>query len=1853
MMMINEKLRQLSLAIFAVAALAGISKHADATDASFQGTFAQDDNVQLFSFSSDGVTPVTIRTQSYAAGGFDPLLTLYDAWGHLVDPNKPAKGYLNDDGDNGGPCKLSTADPATALCLDPLYQGTLPAGKYWLALTESNNISNSLNIADGFIWTGKGNISGPQFKCSKGVFCDYASNSRTGSWSLDIQGTQSPQKETAFKADGNQAPSFIGGTTTLTVPPNGAALDLKPNLHISDTDIGQIETFAWTVAPSHGTLVISRDAKANSGSADITPGGTITYTLAPGYAGADSFTIQVSDGTDAATRTFSVNVVSGNPEGGFNGNFAQDDNVQLFSFSSDGSTPVTIRTKSYAKGGFDPLLTLFNAWGHLVDPNNPKKGYLNDDGDNGGPCNLATADPATSLCLDSVYQGVLPAGKYWLALTESNNLLNSLNIADGFIWTGKGNISGSQFKCSNGVFCDYAGNNRAGSWSLEIQGAQSPQMESAFKSSGNQAPSFTGGTTTLTAPPNGSAIDLKPDLHVSDTDIGQVETFAWTVAPSHGTLVISRDAKANSGSADIVPGGTITYTLAPGYAGADSFTIQVSDGTDAATRTFSVNVAASNQPPVAIAGGNQTVATGALVTLDGSKSNDPDNGPKPLTYAWTQTSGPNVALTGSNSATPSFTPTLTGAYVFSLKVNDGKDDSLPASVTITVQTVAPPNQPPVALVGGNQSVATGTLVTLDGSKSNDPDNGPKPLTYAWTQTSGSSVTLTGANSANPSFTPTQTGVYVFSLKVNDGKDDSLPATVTITVQTVAPPNQPPVAIAGGNQTVATGALVTLDGSKSSDPDNGPKPLTYIWTQTSGSSVTLTGANSANPSFIPTQTGAYVFSLKVNDGKDDSLPASMTITVQNLTPGFNGGTTTLTLSKNSAAVDLTPNLHVSDTDIGQTETWSQAGMPSHGTLSFSGATANSGSSDIVPGGTITYTPATGYTGADSFAVQVSDGAATAIRIFSVNVVSGNVTPSFNGGTTTLTLSKNGAAVDLTPNLHVSDTDIGQTETWSTSGQPSHGTLSFTGAMANSGSTDIVPGGTITYTSASGYTGTDSFAVQVSDGTATAIRVFSVNVVSGNVTPSFNGGTTTLALSKNSAAVDLTPNLHVSDTDIGQTETWSTSGQPSHGTLSIIGATANSGSTDVIPGGIVTYTPAVGYTGADSFAVQVSDGAAAAIRVFSVNVVGGNMTPSFTGGTTTLALSKNSAAVDLRPNLHVNDTDAGQIETWSTSGLPSHGTLSFTGATASSGSIDIAPAGTITYTPAAGYTGTDSFTVQVSDGTAIAARTFSVTVQSSNLPPIADAGPDQFSVADGSLAMLDGSKSYDPEGAPLSYQWTQTDGPSVALSDGKAAKPQFAAPLVNADTVLTFTLVVTDSDPSNPRTSDGSTVHVTVRRNPLGLPYASATVVAVGGGTVILDGSHSTDCCNPASQGIAKYSWTQKIIGNEPKVSLTADPKNPARAIAKEPQASTLLTFQLVVTDLNGKTSSPATISVSVDNNGTPPEAHATAINGSTIRAGSIKILDGSGSFAQNNNPIAYSWNQTSGPAVTLSSMTAPKPTFIAPFSAAGQTLTFSLKVNDGTLDSSASNVSVQVTDDNNPPTVKISAQPVKEEAQVTLNASVSDPDGDPIASYLWTQTGGTPVLLGKVDGQSLTFTAPWVGSGTSQLTFSLSVTDNFAPNPKSATDTATVRVDHDPSLLDCFTAIPSRTSLWPANKGMAHVNIVGITGPNPYRLSITGVSSDEPVKDRAARDFTAPDARILKGRSTRNKPQPMDSALLRAERQIKQKSGAGSGNGRVYTVNFTANDGFQTCTGSVKVEVPPIYGQAAVDDGMKYDATLRK
>jgi hypothetical protein len=370
-----------------------------------------------------------------------------------------------------------------------------------------------------------------------------------------------------------------------------------------------------------------------------------------------------------------------------------------------------------------------------------------------------------------------------------------------------------------------------------------------------------------------------------------------------------------------------------------------------------------NSPPVANAGPDQNVMAGQAVTLNGSGSYDPEG--LTITYLWTFVQVPagstvtNGSLSNRTSAQPEFTPDVKGTYKLRLIVNDGALNSAPDEVVITATG---PNEAPVADAGKDRNAMTGQVFTLNGSKSYDPEG--DRITFLWRFVevpAGSSVadsSLSDPTSPKPRFTPDVNGTYRVRLIVNDGALDSAPDEVVITASVS---NVAPNADAGSDQNILTGSTVQLDGSKSSDPDSGPQPLSYLWgfvskpAESALTDIDITDGNLPHASFTPDADGTYVLKLTVNDGESPSEDTVEIIaSAANVPPNANAGADIVIYMGQSAVLDGSASI---DSDHGPqplTYLWSFVAAPAGSQLtnaSISGA--NTVSPSFIPDRAGTY------------------------------------------------------------------------------------------------------------------------------------------------------------------------------------------------------------------------------------------------------------------------------------------------------------------------------------------------------------------------------------------------------------------------------------------------------------------------------------------------------------------------------------------------------------------------------------------------------------------------------------------------------------------------------------------------------------------------------------------------------------------------------------------------------------------------------------------------------------------------------------------------------------------------------------
>lgn len=138
------------------------------------------------------------------------------------------------------------------------------------------------------------------------------------------------------------------------------------------------------------------------------------------------------------------------------------------------------------------------------------------------------------------------------------------------------------------------------------------------------------------------------------------------------------------------------------------------------------------------------------------------------------------------------------------------------------------NAIPVANAGLNQTVTSGSTVTLNGIASSDSDG--DSLSYSWTQAAGPAVTLSNSNSSTPSFvapTVTSSTILTFKLVVSDGIVGSKPSTVSVTV------NPPTCGVSLSQTTITYGTV--KPGTTPVNATNNPADLS----NTGSTTATLT------------------------------------------------------------------------------------------------------------------------------------------------------------------------------------------------------------------------------------------------------------------------------------------------------------------------------------------------------------------------------------------------------------------------------------------------------------------------------------------------------------------------------------------------------------------------------------------------------------------------------------------------------------------------------------------------------------------------------------------------------------------------------------------------------------------------------------------------------------------------------------------------------------------------------------------------------------------------------------------------------------------------------------------------------
>jgi len=367
----------------------------------------------------------------------------------------------------------------------------------------------------------------------------------------------------------------------------------------------------------------------------------------------------------------------------------------------------------------------------------------------------------------------------------------------------------------------------------------------------------------------------------------------------------------------------------------------------------------------------------------------------------------------------------------------------------------------------------------------------------------------------------------------------------------------------------------------------------------------------------------------------------------------GSTGTITLAGNTAPATsaqsvtasfntaLTITLQATDVD-NDALTYSVVTGPANGTLG------------AVTGNSVTYTPAAGFSGTDSFTFKANDGKVDS----NVSTVSITVSPGVPApGNQSVTVAYQTATA-----ITLSATGTG-TITYAVATQPAHGTL--TGTAPN-----------LTYTPTGTYSGSDVFTFTATNAGGSSVGTVNITVSPAPVVPVAQNGSATVAFNTPTAITLLAGGGN------GNALTYSVFTSPAHGTVSAIGV------------GTATYTPANGYVGTDSFTFKVTDG-----------------TSSSTAATVSITVTPQPPVANSQSLTTTFGTAIGVTLTATSTGTTTYAVVAQPANGTLSGTVP-----NLTYTPNASFSGTDSFTFQANNGASSNVATVTIIV-SAPPPPVA--------------------------------------------------------------------------------------------------------------------------------------------------------------------------------------------------------------------------------------------------------------------------------------------------------------------------------------------------------------------------------------------------------------------------------------------------------------------------------------------------------------------------------------------------------
>jgi hypothetical protein len=693
----------------------------------------------------------------------------------------------------------------------------------------------------------------------------------------------------------------------------------------------------------------------------------------------------------------------------------------------------------------------------------------------------------------------------------------------------------------------------------------------------------------------------------------------------------------------------------------------------------------------------------------------------------------SIALFPDGHFTYTPTPGFVGTDSFVYQITDGFGGFDSATVTINVLNAAPDAVDDFYTTRPGQALS----IAVPGVLGNDSDADGDALVVTLISDAPDHGSIALFPDGHFTYTPVAgyVGTDSFVYQITDGFGGFDSATVTITMANATPDavddtyNMRP----GETLSVAIPGVLGND----SDPDGDALVVTLISDAPDHGTIVLFPDGHFSYTPAPGFAGTDSFVYQITDGFGGFDSATVTINVLNAAPDAVDDFYT---TRPGQAVSISvPGVlgNDSDPDGDALVVTLISDAPDHGAIS------------LFPDGHFTYTPTPGYVGTDSFVYQITDGFG-----------------GFDSATVTITmLNAAPDAVDDTYTMRPGETlSVAIPGVLGNDSDPDGDALVVTliSDAPDHGSIVLFPDGHFTYTPVAGYVGTDSFVYQITDGFG-GFDSATVTITMANAAPDAVNDTYTMRPGETlSVAI---PGVLGNDTDADGDALVVTliSDAPDHGTILLF------------PDGHFTYTPVAGYVGTDSFVYQITDGFGG-FDSATVTITMANAAPDAVNDTYTMRPGETlSVAI---PGVLGNDTDADgdALVVTLISDAPDHGT------------IVLFPDGHFTYTPVAGYVGTDSFVYVISDGFGGSdSATVTISVGGANLPPIAN--DDTFTTFEDLATPLQIPVLFndsDPEGGPLAViSFTQGAHGTVAFGANLSYVP--TDPNYNGTDSFTYTII----------------------------------------------------------------------------------------------------------------------------------------------------------------------------------------------------------------------------------------------------------------------------------------------------------------------------------------------------------------------------------------------------------------------------------------------------------------------------------